>query len=98
LHRENETENVPIRRSQRTRTVTVQMKESLQQQGRELSFSSAVIGEVDALHQDDYRIQDSMTDPISFASLIEKDTMYFHEAMNAPDREEFIKAVALGNN
>lgn len=89
---QSESDDVPTRRSRRNRTMTTRMRESLRQQGKELSFS-AVIGEVDALHQDDYRIQDSMSDPISFMGLNEKDTMYFHEAMNAPDRDEFIKAI-----
>jgi len=89
--------NVPtlrrLRRSTRRRRMTQRMSESLKQQGRETSFAS-IDESVEMLHEADYRIQDSMTDPISFSGLIEKDTMYFHEeAMNAPDREEFIKAV-----
>jgi hypothetical protein len=31
--------------------------------------------------------------PIAFVSHANKDTMYFHEAMQAPDADEFVKAV-----
>jgi hypothetical protein len=34
-----------------------------------------------------------MMNPIAFLSHANKDTMYFHEAMQAPDAVEFIKAV-----
>jgi hypothetical protein len=35
-----------------------------------------------------------MINPIAFLSHANKDTMYFHKAMQAPDADEFIKAVA----
>ena len=86
-------DNVPeLRRSSRVRRMTTRMSESIQQQGREVSFA-AVDRTIEAMHEADYSIQDSMVDPISFAGITEKDTMYFHEAMAAADREEFIKAV-----
>jgi len=81
------------RRSHRNRRMTQRMRESLVQQSKNNLSFAAEIGELEILHEDDYRIQEAMKDPISFAGLIEKDTMYYHEAMGAPDREEFIRAI-----
>ena len=48
----------------------------------------------DALHQDDYKMQDNMKDPMaSIASEGDKDTMYYHQAMKEPDAGEFIEAM-----
>lgn len=47
----------------------------------------------DVLHQEDYQIQNQMDDPICFMASNHKDTMYFHEAMRAPDRHQFIQAM-----
>ena len=49
----------------------------------------------DALHQDDYKLQEKMKDPIAFLANMEKekDTMYYHEAMKQRDKEEFQKAM-----
>jgi hypothetical protein len=48
----------------------------------------------DAMHEDDYKMQDDMTDPIAFlARTSDPDTMYYHQAMKQPDRKEFAKAV-----
>jgi hypothetical protein len=41
----------------------------------------------------DFEIQEAMEDPITFAALSSPDTMYLHEALKAPDREQFIKAM-----
>ena len=44
----------------------------------------------DALHQDDYNIQDSMSDPIAFMGKKgHSDTLYYHQAMAAPDKIKF---------
>ena len=48
----------------------------------------------DALHREDYKIQDDMNDPISFAASSDPDTLYYHEAMKATDAKEFIKAMS----
>jgi hypothetical protein len=45
------------------------------------------------IHKDEYRIQEDMTDPIVFLAKTDKDTMYFHQAMKVPDRDEFVKAI-----
>ena len=42
------------------------------------------------MHEEDYELQDQMTDPIAFLATNNKDTLYYHEAMKAPDREEFL--------
>jgi hypothetical protein len=44
------------------------------------------------MHEDEYRIQDEMTDPIAFLAKTDEDTMYFHQEMKAPDRDDFVKA------
>ena len=52
----------------------------------------------DALHQDDYKTQDEMTDPVAFLASSQKkngdpDTLYYHQAMAAPDKEQFQTAM-----
>jgi hypothetical protein len=72
---------------QRTRTQVIRRTERL----IEVGYSSYH----EVLHEDDYKLQDEMTDPIAFLShhSSDSDTMYVHEAMQQPDREDFIKAV-----
>jgi hypothetical protein len=41
----------------------------------------------------DFEIQEAMEDPIAFAASSSPNTMYLHEALKAPDREQFIKAM-----
>ena len=52
----------------------------------------------DALHQDDYKLQDEMTEPISFLAKTDEDTMYYHQAMASPDKKEFLKAMVKEYN
>ena len=47
----------------------------------------------EAMHQEDYLLQDQMQNPIAFMASTNQDTMYFHQAMKAPDRDQFKKAV-----
>jgi hypothetical protein len=47
----------------------------------------------DALHENDYRIQDDMRDPVAFVSSTDEDTMYYHQAMKAPDNKNFVEAI-----
>ena len=47
----------------------------------------------DALHEDDYLLQDEMADPIAFIARSDPDTMYFHQAMKQPDRKQWRAAV-----
>ena len=45
------------------------------------------------MHEDDYLLQDEMTDPIAFLAKSDPDTMYFDQAMHQPDRKQFIQAI-----
>ena len=64
------------------------------QEGME-SHTTSVVDDAyyDALHQEDYRIQEEMTNPFSFAASSDPDTMYYHQAMRQPDKKEFVKAM-----
>jgi hypothetical protein len=81
------------------------MLESVQQEGLAFAAERNYIQEeeaeeryYDAMHEDEYRIQDDMTDPIAFLAKADEDTMYFHQAMKAPDKEEFVKAIVKEMN
>jgi hypothetical protein len=81
------------------------MLESVQQEVMAFAAESNDIQEedaeeryYDAMHEDEYRIQDDMTDPIAFLARTDEDTMYFHQVMKAPDREEFVKAIVKEMN
>jgi hypothetical protein len=50
------------------------------------------------MHEYGYRIQDEMTDHISFLAKTDEDTMYFHQAMKAPDQDELVKAIVKEMN
>ena len=52
----------------------------------------------DALHQDDYKMQDDMVDPIAFLAKTDADTMYYHQAMAAHDKNEFLNAMVKEYN
>jgi hypothetical protein len=74
-------EETPIRR---TRTRVIRRPQRLIE----------VYSAYDAMHKDDYKMQDDMTNPIAFlAQTSDPDTMYYHQAMKQPDRNEFVKAV-----
>jgi hypothetical protein len=47
----------------------------------------------DALHEDDYRIQDDMRDPVTFISATNKYTTYYDQATRAPERQYFVEVV-----
>ena len=44
------------------------------------------------MHQDDYKIQDDMKEPLAYLSSYEPDTMYFDQAMKQPEHKEFLIA------
>jgi hypothetical protein len=44
-------------------------------------------------HDEAYALQDEMDDPIAFAASNNPDILYLNEAMAAPDKEEFRKAM-----
>jgi hypothetical protein len=96
---------VGSRRSSRDRWPTSRMLDTVQQKGLAFVAESNDVPEedaeeryYDAMHEDEYRIQDEMTDLIAFLAKTGEDTMYFHQAMNAPDRDEFVNAIVKEMN
>jgi hypothetical protein len=69
------------------RKPTQRMQESCEQRG--IAFSAYY----DAMHEDDYLLQDEMMNPVTFMASSNQETMYFHQAMKAPDRKQFTQAV-----
>ena len=49
----------------------------------------------EVFHDDAYLEQDDLADPISFAASNNPDIMYLNQAMAAPDKDEFRKAMAV---
>ena len=49
----------------------------------------------DALHEDDYSIQEEMADPIAFMANKkgDPDSLYYHQAMAAPDKLKWHEAM-----
>jgi hypothetical protein len=43
------------------------------------------------MHEKEYLLQHQMLNPIAFLASSNEDTMYFHQAMKAPDRQEPIQ-------
>ena len=41
------------------------------------------------MHEDDYKLQNELEDPIAFLDSAAKDILYYHQDMKAPDRDEF---------
>jgi hypothetical protein len=82
------------------------MLELVQQEGLAFAAESNNVQEEDAeeryydvMHEDEYRrSQDEMTDPIAFLAKRDEDTVYFHQAMKAPDRDEFVKVIVKEMN
>jgi hypothetical protein len=72
---------------------TDRWKESLQQQDQGLVSLLAVPWEV--YHDDSYRIQKEMENPVAFVASTNPDIMYYDEAMRQPDKEQFQKAMML---
>jgi hypothetical protein len=66
---------------------TRRMQESLEQ--RDIAFQSYY----EAMHEEEYLLQDEMLNPIAFLTGSNEDSMYFHQAMKAPDRNQFKKAI-----
>lgn len=87
--------------SGRIRKRTNRMHESIEQGLQITSFTANVEerSEVEreqyyeAMHEDDYTLQDNMADPIAFKASTDPDTMYYHEAISAPDKDQFLKAI-----
>ena len=41
----------------------------------------------------DYEIQEELQDPLAFVATLNPDTMYYHEALRAPDCTQFLEAM-----
>ena len=84
--------------SGRVRKRTARMQGSIDQ-GLQLTSFHAQEEVVDreqyyeTMHEDDYKLQDQMCDPIAFKANSDPDTMYYHEAIRAPDHDEFLQAI-----
>ena len=44
----------------------------------------------ESMHQEDYKIQENMQDPLSYLDSSDPDIMYFNQAMKQPDHKEFL--------
>ena len=74
------------RTSGRTRRPTQRLVESRQQEN--IAFTMEVADE----HMDEFIVQQALRDPIAFKSKSDPDTLYYHQAMQAEDHEEFRKS------
>ena len=88
-----------VRRSSRQRTPSNKYRESVAT-GELHGFTADIDDDefYDALHEEELGHQREMDDPIAYLAATtgkkgDKDTMYYHQAMAAPDRNEFIKAM-----
>ena len=43
----------------------------------------------ESMHEDDYKLQNELEDPIAFLASNTKDILYYHQAMKVTDRKEF---------
>jgi hypothetical protein len=81
----------PSRRSARgrIRRPTQRLVKSMNQGLQITSYSTYY----DVLHEEDFSIQDAMQDPIAFKASGDPDTMYYHQAMAASDKDQFLEAI-----
>lgn len=79
------------KRTGRVRKLTRRFRESIQQ--GQMRYSGYTATYFEALHEEDFKLQDDMKDPIGFKASTDPDTMYYHQAMKAPDKEQFISAI-----
>jgi hypothetical protein len=100
-------------RSGRKVRMATRMQESHYQRAKKwLSWAAhtlqpPALSEEDAIYElfgdREYDIQDRASDPIAFSATSDPDTMYWHQAMQEPDKAEFLKAAVSevkshGNN
>jgi hypothetical protein len=55
-----------------------------------LSFHS-VFSDIDG--DEEYLLQEAMSNPLAYAASADKDTMYLHQAMRQPDKKQFVQAM-----
>ena len=70
--------------------MNVKLRESIDQSKGKRAFQSTYY---EVMHEVDYTIQTESDDPISFLAKTDADTMYLHQVLREPDRDQFIKAV-----
>ena len=93
-----------LRRSTRRKEPTRALLENISHQGYDfqefrkstytpqtVAFSSTSYYE--ALHKEDYKLQDLLLDPIAFSAATEKNAMYYSQVIRAPDNEQFKTAM-----
>ena len=68
------------------------MRKSMEQGLTSLTLM-AMKTKFDKLHDQDLDMQGLMRNHMSFLSEMIGDTMYFHQAMNQPDADDFVKAI-----
>lgn len=84
------------RRSGRIRRRTQALQDGIDQGLGIVSFKGVTESTdhyYEVLHEDDYKLQDEMCDPIAFKATGDPDNMYYHQALKAPDKDEFLKAI-----
>ena len=84
-----------VHQSTRTREPTQRLQQSVDMGLMESFRASAKEDDeyYDMLHEDDYAIQDSMRDPITFIGKRYSNLLYYHQAMSAPDKLKFQEAM-----
>ena len=90
-------DDTTVRRSSRIRKPTQRLQESVSMglmQGFEATTDD-IETYYDALHEDDYSIQEDMADPIAFMANKkgDPDSLYYHQAMAAPDKIKWQEAM-----
>eukprot|EP00957_Ditylum_brightwellii_P062314 4728441-Ditylum_brightwellii.AAC.1 len=71
--------------------------ESMEQE--DVQFNIAYIDQYyEAMHESDYLMQELLQDPIAFKASSNPGTLYYHQAMVAPERDEFRAAIATEVN
>ena len=89
----------PLRRSMRVQQSTRRFLDSVAQQ--DLNFDSVGPQTIffssyfDALHQDDYKLQDDLVNPIACQATLAKDTLHYSQAMKVDDSKQFKNAMKI---
>jgi len=78
-------------RTGRVRKLSRRFRESMQQ--GQIQYSGYTAQYYQALHEENFKLQDDMADPIGFKASSDPDTMYYHQAMRGPDKEQFTAAI-----
>jgi hypothetical protein len=79
---------MPLQGSSRARVPTRRARESAEQQSMAFSAVYAVLATYF-----EPKIADKMADPIAFLSKFDPNTLYYHQAMKAPDAKGFCQAM-----